>query len=113
MPINNPLRSKFKVSPLNKLSFGLRGLYFITSGSPGSIPKAKAGSVSVIKLTHNIWIGLSGEAHPKSIARNNAIISPILQEIRNIIVFLIFVKMFLPYICFTYYNRYIAVAISL
>ncbi|MNF15107.1 hypothetical protein D3C80_2175790 [compost metagenome] len=67
-----------------------RGFSFITAGSLGSIPRDNAGRVSVTRLTHRIWIGRSGVAQPNRIARNNATISPRLQDSRNKIDFLMF-----------------------
>ena len=46
--------------PAKKLSSFSLGGRFITSSSVGSIPKANAGSESVIKLTHNKCIGSNG-----------------------------------------------------
>ncbi|MPN07113.1 hypothetical protein SDC9_154379 [bioreactor metagenome] len=68
----------------------------MTSGSPGSAPRDNAGKLSVTKLTHNKCIGLNGVAHPNSIAKNNATISPILQESKNTIDFFILLNIFLP-----------------
>ena len=47
-----------------KSSSFLRGLRFITSASVGSMPNAKAGNESVIKLTQSRWIGSKGTPKP-------------------------------------------------
>ncbi len=41
-------------------SCGSRGRRFITSGADGSSARAKAGKMSVIKLSHKIWRATSG-----------------------------------------------------
>ena len=67
----------------------------ITSGSVGSIPNAKAGKLSVIKLTHNKWIGNSGTPKSNDVineiteAPKIVITSPILLDNKNWTSFLI------------------------
>src|SRR3989338_11319056 len=46
----------------NRFSFGFLGGLCIISGSEGSMPKARAGSPSVTRFIHNIWIASKGSA---------------------------------------------------
>ena len=45
-------------------SEALRGFSFITSCEGGKEAKAKAAKVSIIRLTHNIWVTVRGISVP-------------------------------------------------
>ena len=98
-PIITPWYTTLKLIPFVKIPFCFFGFRFITSSSAGSTANANAGSESVTKLIHNIWIGSNTSIKPISIlnvlpsqgviriAKNSTIISPTLLESKNWIAF--------------------------
>ena len=64
---------KYKI-PTPKISYhilfviinalGSRGCSDITASLAGSVANAKAAKVSIIKLTHSIWITVNGKSTP-------------------------------------------------
>src|SRR5690606_10678437 len=61
-------------------SLGFLGGRFIISGSPFSIPNAKAGKLSVTKFNHKSCIGSNGTWKPNNMLKNMINTSPILQD---------------------------------
>lgn len=63
-PMSHPYENiERKVDREKKPIFGLRGSSFMTSGSFGSIPRAIAGSESVIRLIQRSWVASRGVSH--------------------------------------------------
>ena len=72
-----------KPSPPAKMpSFELRGLRFMMSASPCSMPSARAGKQSVIRLMNSRWTGLS-RVKPSRVAQNTPSTSLMLEASRN------------------------------
>ena len=70
------------------LSLESLGDLFIMSSSAFSVPRAKAGKQSVIKLIHNKWTGFK-ITKPTNVAKNIATTSLKLDDNKNWIDFLI------------------------
>ena len=64
----------------------------------GSVAKAKAANVSIIRLTHSIWTGVKGDYLIKTSPKKAMNISTILTVSWNCKNFLIQSKIFLPYL---------------
>src|SRR5699024_5386632 len=77
-------------------SFGSLGLSLIILGSPSSIPKAKAGKLSVTKFNQSNCIGNNGTGRFINILPNTNNISPILQDNKKNINFFILLYIIRP-----------------
>ncbi|MNC84765.1 hypothetical protein D3C83_03310 [compost metagenome] len=64
-------------------SLGGRGGCFMMSGSPFSIPSARAGAPSLTRFSHRRCTGLKGIGSPNSIEPKMIRISPALQASRK------------------------------
>lgn len=87
----------FHIVAVIKLSYLEYGFLFKSSSDGGSVAKANEAKVSIIKLTHNIWIGLRGDSlktAPPTKAITKATKLTVNWNCKN---FLIESKMFLPH----------------
>ena len=71
-PMKKPSRKIVRFIPLTKTpSSFLRGFRFMIPGSAGSMPKARAGKLSVTRFTHRIWIASNGTGNWNKIAKRD------------------------------------------
>lgn len=87
----------FHISTVIKDSNLEYGFLLRRSSLGGSVAKAKDAKVSMIKLTHNIWIGLSGDSLRMAAPEKAITKAHILTVNWNCKNFLIESKMFLPH----------------
>lgn len=78
-------------------SFLEYGILNKSSSEGGSVAKAKAARVSIIKLTHSIWTGVKGDYLMKTAPKKAMNIATTLTVNWNCKNFLMQSKMFLPY----------------
>jgi hypothetical protein len=87
----------FHMLAVIRLSFLLIGSLFKSSSDGGSVARAKEARVSMIRLTHNIWMGFRGDSlktAPPTKAMIRATKLTVSWNCRN---FLMQSKMFLPH----------------
>ncbi len=77
----------------------LEGFLFIISLSAGSVLRASAGKLSVIRFIHRIWSGRRGRGRCIRIDATIKRISSRFAASRNLVNFFVLSKIFLP--CFT------------
>ena len=80
------------IPPLeNRLSsFPLGGSSIRAGPSFLSVPRARAGRESVIRLIHRIWLAFNGDGRERAMAVNMVMISPKLEDKRKITAFFMF-----------------------